>query len=125
MIVNFTQYDAQGMPEICGLGDADNDLGNDDVEWDPSRTNTFGVFSELSSTLADYFANFHLGHGPDMCRTGTDLAQLAMPRAGVYRKDSCIEANGDAYDVRTRITVGGPSVDQIFFARPCPRPGSY
>jgi hypothetical protein len=114
VIVNFTQYNAQGMPEICGLGDADNELGLNDVEWDPSRTNSFGVCSPLSATVADYFANVTLGHGPDMCRTNTDLAQLAMPRAGVYRKDSCVESGGDAYDVRTRVTVSGPSVDKTF-----------
>ena len=114
VVVNFTQYNPQGMPEICGLGEADNTLGASDVEWDPSRTNSFGVCSELSPSISDYFANVTLGHGPDMCRTNTDLAQLAMPRAGVYRKDSCVESGGDAYDVRTRITVAGASVDKTF-----------
>jgi hypothetical protein len=114
VIVNFTQYDAQGMPEICGLTDVDNDLANNDVPWDPNAGNTFHVCSTFSSTLADYFANFSLGHSPDMCRTGTDLSSLAMPRAGTYRKDACIEANNNAYDVRTRVTVSGASVDKTF-----------
>lgn len=112
--VHFTQYDTDGLPEICGLAEEDNSLAQSNVPWDPSADNIIHVCNEFLATVNEFFTETDLGHGPDLCQTGNDTFTLAMPRAGTYRRDGCIEANDDAYDVRTRLTVTGASVDQTF-----------
>lgn len=117
LTVNFTSFDTAGFSEICGLAAADNSLGGGLLPWDPSKSNGVSVCSDFSSSVRDIFNNFNPGHGPELCQTGTDSSAVfspAMPRAGVYRKDSCIESGGNSYDVRTRATVSGPSVDKSF-----------
>ncbi|MEE8311787.1 MAG: hypothetical protein V3R77_05980 [Candidatus Binatia bacterium] len=114
LIVNFTQFTTDGATEICGLGDADNNLAQSNIPWDPSANNVFDVCQTFTGSTTDFFNNVPLGHGPDLCQTGNNTFTLAMPRAGSYRKDACIESGGDAYDVRTRIVVSGPSVDATF-----------
>ncbi len=117
LMVNFTSFDTAGFTEICGLAAVDNSLGAGVLPWDPSKSNGVSVCSDFSSSVRDIFNNFNPGHGPELCRTGTDSSAVfspAMPRAGIYRKDVCIESGGDSYDVRTRVTVAGPSVDKTF-----------
>ncbi len=113
-VVQFTQYDTQGLPEICGLGTADNALAPGAVAWDPSRINEIVICHMFETNVEDFFLTVPLGHGPELCQTGNDTATLAMPRAGTYRKDVCIEHGGNAYDARTRLTVEGASADQTF-----------
>jgi hypothetical protein len=110
--VHFTQYDTDGLPEICGLTDIDNTLDQSNVDWDPGVDNIIHVCNELLATVNEFFTHTSLGHGPDLCQTGNNTFTLAMPRAGTYRRDACIESGSDAYDVRTRMTVSGASVDQ-------------
>ncbi len=113
-VVNFTQYDTDGLPEICGLADADNALDPGNVPWDPAENNEITVCNPFPGNVVDFFNNVPLGHGPDLCQTGNNTSTLAMPRAGTYRKDACIEHGGNAYRVRTRMSVSGASVDQMF-----------
>lgn len=123
----FTQYDADGFPEICGLADADNSLPQSAIPWDPHATGhspftmEFLLCLNIPSNVADLLDPFRLptGHGPEICRTGAqpdpntgNVDVEAMPRAGVYRRDACIEAGGSSYDMRTRYTVSGPAADK-------------
>lgn len=117
LMVNFTSFDTAGFTEICGLAAVDNSLGGGVLPWDPSKSNGVSVCSEFTDNVRDIFNNFQAGHGPELCRTGTDSSAVfspAMPRAGTYRKDACIESGGNSYDLRTRVTVTGPSVDKTF-----------
>jgi len=113
-VVNFTQFNTDGATEICGIADADNSLAQSNIPWNPSTNNVFDVCQTFTDDTTDFFNNVPLGHGPDLCQTGNNTATLAMPRAGTYRKDACIEDANDSYDVRTRITVSGPSTDDTF-----------
>ncbi len=123
----FTQYDADGFPEICGLSDVDNSLPQSAIPWDPhptghsSSTMEFLLCLDIPPNVADLLDPFRLpvGHGPEICRTGAqpdpntfNVEVEAMPRAGVYRRDACIEAGGSSYDMRTRYTVSGPAADK-------------
>ncbi len=113
-LVNFSQFNTQGLPEICGLASSDNVLAPGDLDWDPSRDNVLTVCNGFEPNVADFFTNVSLGHGPDLCQSGNDGFTLSMPRAGTYRRDACIEHGANAYDVRTRVTVQGASADQTF-----------
>ena len=113
-LVNFSEFTTNGFSEICGLSAADNVLANGNISWDPSADNALSVCNPITENVSDFFTLTPLGHGPDLCQEGNDGFTLAMPRAGIYRRDGCVEANGNAYDVRARLTVSGPSVDQTF-----------
>jgi hypothetical protein len=112
--VYFTQYDTDGLPEICGLSNIDNTLSPTAIEWDATRNDKFNVCNYFTNNVSDFWLNVPVGHGPDLCQTSNDTVTLAMPRAGIYRKDVCIEGGGNSYDARFRLTVSGPAVDQTW-----------
>jgi hypothetical protein len=110
--VNFTQFDSNGFPEICGLSDADNSLDGADIPWDPTAMNEVRLCNEISdySDFTQFFANITPG-GPDLCQTTTMFGGDGFPRAGVYRKDYCVESGGNSYAARVRKTISGPQAD--------------
>ncbi len=123
----FTQYDGDGFPEICGLPDADNSLPPSAIPWDPHptghspNTTEFLLCLDIPTNVADLLdpIRLPLGHGPEICRTGAQPDPItfnvnveAMPRAGIYRRDACIQSGGNFYDMRTRYTVSGPAADK-------------
>jgi hypothetical protein len=110
-VTNETQRDTQGYPEICGLTSVDNTLPPGAIEWDPAQ-NAFRRSNFFTTFITDYFRFAQTGGTADLCQTGNDGMTDAMPRAGIYRKDFCIEGAGNAYDARVRMTVSGPSADQ-------------
>lgn len=110
-VTNETQRDAQGYPEICGLTGIDNTLAPGAIDWDPAQ-NAFRRSNFFTTFITDYFQFALTGETADLCQTGNDGMTDAMPRAGIYRKDFCVEGAGNAYDARVRMTVSGPSADQ-------------
>lgn len=110
--VNFTQFDTNGFPEICGLSDVDNALAPMDIPWDPAEMNEVKLCYDLSlfSDLTQLFFEITPG-GMDLCQTGTAFGGEGFPRAGVYRKDYCLEFGADHYAVRVRKTISGAQAD--------------
>lgn len=110
--VNFSQFDTNGFPEICGLSDDDNTLAPADIPWDPAAMNEVRLCNEMSG-LADFTQFFAAitPNGSDLCQTTTAFGGEGFPRAGTYRKDYCVESGQDSYAARVRKTISGPQAD--------------
>ncbi|MBI4374587.1 MAG: hypothetical protein HY542_06895 [Deltaproteobacteria bacterium] len=96
------------LPAVCGLAAADNTLESAEVGWDPDEGIDLNICYTFEENLSSYFASGT--NNPGMCRSsfGFDGDKLdGLPRAGVYRLDSCIEEGGSAYRVRVRLVVSG------------------
>jgi hypothetical protein len=63
-----------------------------------------------------FFSDIVTAGGPDFCQTTTMFGGQGFPRAGVYRKDYCVESGQNSYAARVRKTISGPAADADFTA---------